>query len=122
MTRAVIQFESEIITAGDGLWSNVSKPVQVTEIEIAYVNEEKTFGELRVFFDTDTWDVNEDGLIYTDSQFLDHLKILLSLIGLDGDDVSYSEQGMQGDNFVSCDVGVDFLNSWLDMKTVVIKD
>jgi len=120
MTRAVMQFEAEITPAGDGLWSDVSKPVQLTEIEIAYVNDEKTFGELRVFFDTNTWNVNEDGLIYTDEQFLAHLRVLLTLIGLDGEDVSYSEQGMQGDNYVSCDVGVDFLNSWLDLKTVVI--
>ena len=120
MTRAVMSFECEIITAGDGLWSSVSKPVQVTEIEVAYVNDEKTFGELRVFFDTGTWDVNEDGLIYTDEQFLSHLRILLTLIGLAGEDVGYSEQGMQGDNYVSLDVGEEFLNSWLDLKTVVL--
>lgn len=120
MTRAVIQFQTEITTSGTGLWSTVSKPVLVTEIEIAYVNDEKNFGELRVFFDTETWDVTEDGLIYTDEQFMSNLRILLTLIGLAGEDVTYSEQGMQGNNYVSCDIGEEFLNSWLDMKTVVL--
>jgi hypothetical protein len=27
-------------------------------------------------------------------------------------DLCYSEQGMQGDNYVSLDVGKDFLDSW----------
>jgi hypothetical protein len=27
-------------------------------------------------------------------------------------DICYSEQGMQGDNYVSLDVGKDFLDSW----------
>ena len=122
MTRAVMQFDAEIITGGDGYWSDVSKTVQVTEIEIAYVNDAKNFGELRVFFDTDSWNVEQDGLIYTDEQFLSHLRVLLTLIGLEGEDVTYSEQGMQGDNYVSLDVGEEFLNSWLDLKTVVITE
>jgi hypothetical protein len=29
-----------------------------------------------------------------------------------GSDVSYSEQGMQGDDYVSCDIGKPFLDSW----------
>jgi len=117
----IVQFEAEILTGGDGLWSTVSKPVQVNSIEIAYVNEEKTFGELRVYFDTNSWDVDQDGLVYTDAQFLSQLRVLLTLVGLDGEDVSYSEQGMQGNDFVSFDVGADFLNSWLDLKTVIIQ-
>lgn len=99
-------------TCGDGYWSNVAKPVQVTDMRIGYINDERDFGELRVYFNTKFWDVNEDGLIYTDSNFLAELREFLDQHGLQGMDVDYSEQGMQGDNYVSLDVGEKFLSAW----------
>jgi hypothetical protein len=99
-------------TVGDGYWSNVAKPVLITDMRIGYINDEKDFGELRVYFDTKYWDVNEDGLIYTDSNFLAELREFLNSHKLAGADVDYSEQGMQGDNYVSLDVGKDFLDAW----------
>lgn len=99
-------------TSGDGYWSKVSKPVRVIDMQIGYISEERDFGELRVYFDTKTWDVNKDGLIYTDRGFMTDLRNFLALQGLDNLDVEYSEQGMQGDDYVSLDIGEDFLNSW----------
>ncbi len=98
-------------TCGDGYWSNVAKPVLVTDMQLGYVNDEGDFGELRVYFDTQFWDVNVDGLIYTDSQFYADLQQLIKAQGLVVD-LCYSEQGMQGDNYVSLDVGKEFLDSW----------
>ena len=49
--------------------------------------------------------------IYTDKEFISNLKVLLSRLEL-GTDVSYSEQGMQGDTFVSLDVGTEFIKSF----------
>jgi hypothetical protein len=98
-------------TAGDGYWSNVSKDVEVTDMQLGYVSDEQDFGELRVYFDTDTWNVNTDGLIYTDSQFEQDLMQFVKQQGLVVD-LCYSEQGMQGDNYVSLDVGAEFLDSW----------
>ena len=98
-------------TAGDGYWSNVSKDVEVTDMKLGYVNDEQDFGELRVYFDTDTWNVNKDGLIYTDSKFKQDLMKFVKEQGLVVD-LCYSEQGMQGDNYVSLDVGAEFLDSW----------
>ena len=98
-------------TAGDGYWSNVSKDVEVTDMQLGYVSDEQDFGELRVYFDTDTWDVNKDGLIYTDSRFKQDLMQFVKQQGLVVD-LCYSEQGMQGDNYVSLDVGAEFLDSW----------
>jgi hypothetical protein len=98
-------------TAGDGYWSNVSKDVEVTDMQLGYVNDEGDFGELRVYFDTDTWDVNKDGLIYTDSRFKQDLMQFVKEQGLVVD-LCYSEQGMQGDDYVSLDVGAEFLDSW----------
>ncbi len=99
-------------TSGGGYWSNVAKPVVITNMRVAYVNDENDFGELRVYFDTKTWDVNEDGLIYTDRGFMTDLRNFLALQGLNNLDVEYSEQGMQGDNYVSLDIGKDFLDAW----------
>ena len=76
-----------------------------------YVSDEKDFGELCVYFNTADWDVNTDGLIYTDSAFIEDLRNFLITQQL-SDDCDYSEQGMQGDNYVSLDVGEDFINSY----------
>ena len=114
----MIRFEAVFETKGDGYWSNQARAVQCTKIAVPYVNDEADFGELRVYFDTDTWDIEEHGLIYTDRLFLKQLREKLSEIGFEGSDVEYSEQGMQGDNYVSLDVGEKFLRSWLDIVTV----
>jgi hypothetical protein len=98
-------------TSGDGYWSNVSKAVEVTDMQLGYVSDDKDFGELRVYFDTDTWNVNTDGLIYTDSLFKQDLMQFVKEQGLVVD-LCYSEQGMQGDDYVSLDVGAEFLDSW----------
>lgn len=97
-------------TAGDGYWSNVAKTVRIEDMRLGYVSDEKDFGELRVYFNTQDWDVNKDGLIYTDGLFLEELNAFL--FAHDLGDASYSEQGMQGDNYVSLDVDADFIAKW----------
>jgi hypothetical protein len=105
-------------TSGNGLWSGEEKAVTIKNMALGYIDEDfdagkyPTFGELRVQFDTKTWDVDEDGLIYTDKLFIKELRQLLDQHGLPGKDVDYSEQGMQGDDFVSLDVGGKFLKAW----------
>ena len=98
-------------TSGNGWWSTERKAVDIVNINIGYLSEEQDFGELRVYFDTKTWDVESDGLIYTDSQFEEELQALLQTVGFtakEAADVSYSEQGMQGDDYVSLDFGAKF--------------
>lgn len=107
----MIKFNCVLETMGDGYWSDVAKSVNVTLIAVPYINEEEDFGELRVYFDKG-WDVRKDGLIYTDSLFLVMLREQLDNAGLVGSDVDYSEQGMQGNNYVSLDVGAMFLRSF----------
>lgn len=97
-------------TDGSGYWSDQAKSVEITDMQLAYVNEERDFGELRVYFNTATWDVNEHGLIYTDRQFLQELNSFLAAHDLAT--AEYSEQGMQGDDFVSLDVDMDFIHLW----------
>jgi len=100
-------------TSGGGYWSNTKAAVEITHLQLSYINDELDFGELRVRFNTATWDVNKLGLIYTDKQFMTELKELLTAKGFDAGDVSYSEQGMQGDTYVSCDVGERFINTFM---------
>ncbi len=99
-------------TSGGGYWSNLVRNVRVVDMTVPYVNDERDFGELKVYFDTADWDVNEHGLIYTDHGFMEDLRAFLTAHGLPGSDVEYSEQGMQGDDYVSCDVGGEFLTAW----------
>jgi len=100
-------------TNGKGYWSRKATAVEITGLQLSYINDELDFGELRVRFNTKTWDVNKDGLIYTDKQFMRELKELLVQKGFDTSDLSYSEQGMQGDTYVSCDVGERFINTFM---------
>lgn len=97
----------KVITSGMGLWSEAVKEVICTGFSVPYTNEEGDFGELRVIFDTETWNVETDGLIYTDPAFLAAIRMALGT-----NDIEYSEQGMQGSNFVSFDVGQEFLTMY----------
>lgn len=109
------KFNTTLTTSGTGYWSTARKNVRTTRIDVPYIDDERDFGELRVYFDTATWDVETDGLIYTDARFMTELSAVLAQAGFNVTDLSYSEQGMQGDNFVSCDVGKAFLDSWLQV-------
>ncbi len=109
----MLKVNATLNTNGNGYWSRKQTAVEVTKLMLAYTNDELDFGELRVYFNTKTWDVNKDGLIYTDSQFMTELCALLTQLGFDASDVSYSEQGMQGNNYVSCDVGECFINTFM---------
>ncbi|CAB4241521.1 hypothetical protein UFOVP71_59 [uncultured Caudovirales phage] len=115
----MIKFGAVLDTDGSGYWSNVAKSVKCTGIDIGYVNDEKDFAELRVYFDTASWDVSEDGLIYTDRQFITELKEALVEASIDSTGVSYSEQGMQGDDYVSLDVGKEFIDSLMEIAPEV---
>ena len=103
-------------TNGKGLWSRARCAVGIEDMRLGYLDDDENpeFGELRVYFDSDSWDTRPCGygLIYTDPQFLRELREFLKQHGLAGNDVDYSEQGMQGIDYVSCDVGEKFLNSW----------
>lgn len=113
-----MKFETNLYTDGNGYWSNVSQLVRTTKIEVSYFNKERDFGELRVYFNTALWDTKKNGLIYTDKTFLKQLKDELELIGLDAADVEYSEQGMQGNNYVSLDADKNFLDDFFKKDTV----
>jgi hypothetical protein len=119
MNEKEIRTEMFLNTNGNGLWSDSAKKVKITAIKLGYLGEIFEGGaELCVYFDTKTWDTEEEGLIYTDPLFLEELKEYFKNNGFSNDrrrsytDIEYSEQGMQGDDYVSFDIGRAFLESW----------
>ena len=111
----MIKFGTTLHTNGTGYWSSVAKEVKCSHIGLPYVSEDQDFGELRVYFDLNSWNPDNDGLIYTDKMFINELRSKLNEIGFAGNDVDYSEQGMQGDNYVSLDVGEEFIKRWFSI-------
>jgi hypothetical protein len=113
-------------TGGGGYWSNTKTAVRIIDIKLMqgtqWEDDNEIHGELRVAFDTATWDVDKLGLIYTDRQFEKELREFLDAHGLPGDDVCYSEQGMQGDDFVSLDAGTKFYAAWMKKFGIEFKE
>jgi hypothetical protein len=98
MTNKIIAINEMIQTSGDGLWSNVSKLVNVSHVKIEG-------NELKAYFDKEDWDINELGLIYSDTQFKDELIEWVSFfLGRQVTDfLEYSEQGAQTAEYVHFD-------------------
>lgn len=119
------QMYTFINTSGDGYWSDVSKTVLVEYISCDTTDPD--YSELCVKFNTQSWNVEQDGLIYTDKLFLQELRAALIANGFSkvaAADVEYSEQGMQGNNYVSFDVGSAFIKAFnnCNLADAVIKE
>jgi len=112
-------------TDGKGLWTEETRAVTINKLGIGYSNQEyypedEFFGELRAYFEPSgftpgSWNVAGYGLIYTDKLWLKEFKAGLRNEGISAlgvRDIQYSEQGMQGDDYVSFDVGPKFWASW----------
>lgn len=111
-SNIIVPAKVTLHTNGQGWWTVTAKAVVITGFSLGYISEEADFGELCVHFNTKSWNVKTNGLIYSDTQFGKELRAYLNSIGLDANDVSYSEQGMQTETYVSCDVGKAFLDSF----------
>lgn len=112
-----------VSTDGCGLWSREKRKVKLINMCVEYASGD--FGNLCVFFDKKTWDTHEHGLIYTDKGWLDGFRN--KLVTKNGysekaaKDIDYSEQGMQGDDFVSLDCGAVFLAEYYAAKAKAAK-
>ena len=93
-------------TGGKGLWSDRVTDVKITDI---IVSDSEGWGEMRVYFDKSSWNVDRDGLIYSDMKFVNELRKSLKDAGyVNVDGIGYSEQGMQAQDYVSFDVSPKF--------------
>jgi len=89
-----------LLTSGDGHWSSAVRNVTITDIKVSYDSDWCKYASVKIFFSRNDWLVRKDGLIYTDTKFL---KLAKAFTGLKLD---YSEQGLQGSNFVHMDCKV----------------
>ena len=97
-------------TDGKGYWSTAKKAVLVENITVFVGDgsEDAYNSDIGINYDEATWDNDVDGLIYTDKLFLKEVQAELAKIASIADvadDFEYSEQGMQDDGRVSCDMG-----------------
>lgn len=100
-------------TDGRGIWSDAQKRVKVTHMKMDYISEDKQYASFRVYFTKESWSVSKHGLIYTDDQFLREMRKLLVKKGFKGvRGFGYTEQGMQGNTYVSCCAGPLFVKNW----------
>lgn len=110
---------------GDGLWSKT--PMNNLKIHILpdrafLADEDGLYGQINAYFNTRIWDTDKLGLIYTDSLFEKHIKRILKEAGFKRSyDIGYSEQGMQGHDYVNFDVG-EKLAAELDKKGLIEVD
>jgi len=110
-------FKTILNTYGNGLWSREEHKITHSKAVINFYSDNSDlskleYAELRVFFPKKNWDIEKHGLIYTDRAWLRELKAYLRGVGFSkkaANSVDYSEQGMQGDNYVSLDIGKPFL-------------
>jgi hypothetical protein len=110
-------------TNGRGHWSTVSGCVKIDRVRLAYLDDELDFGELRAYFDVREWNTNTDGLIYTDPTWIESFRNCMATLGFSRvalQDIDYSEAGMQGGNYVSMDVGGDFVRECEALHRFVI--
>jgi hypothetical protein len=121
----MLKLITAIPTSGTGRWSKVVKSVDVTHLTLAVsssvsATEGQQWGELKVYFDPKTWDNTQDGLVYTDEPFAVKLQHRLRVLGLADADIEYSEQDMQGEDYISFDAGQKFVDSWkaLDLEFI----
>ena len=116
MNKNIVKLVKSITatTNGEGFWSTEKRLVNIKSIEIDSITddngEEIEVGDnrtpaaimwLRVYFNRSDWNVKKHGLIYTDTKWIAQLRKGLREIGLTAADLDYTEQGMQGDDYVS---------------------
>jgi len=134
LTMSDVVFKTE----GNFLWSSEKRTVRIVNIKLGKglaqpvgpiiagakpsIEYFTIWGELRVYFDTETWDTKKHGLIFMDERFMRELQKFLNVQDLPGREVCYSELGMQGDDYVSLDVGTDFYHAWMKKFNIAIEE
>jgi len=107
--------ENEVIgichTFGKGHWTHTRSPVIITDLRLYHYTDEE-YGELEVYFDTESWCVSRDGWIYTDPNWLADFQRLMVSSGFTIEaarSIEYTEFGMQASDYVSLEVNSQFI-------------
>lgn len=132
--RGILPCDISASTNGKGLWSSEKKIVHIHKMRfkpyIYITGDDKDNGTLYVdaFFYTKNWNTWRDGLIYTDEKWMREFRkefyaMFPDLKKIDPR-IDYTEQGMQGTNYVSLVLSVrkSRMEKFLDfMKNVGIR-
>jgi len=104
-------------TDGKGYWSRKEKQVNHKKIGLKIFDPKSNPSfQLNVYFNKKDWNVGSHGLIYTDKLWLENLHKELTKLGFKNPkSATYSEQGMQGDNYVNLDVTKEFSNQFFKL-------
>ena len=124
-----MQVNIEAHTNGKSQWTEEERMVQIIKLDIGYSSltyypEDPFRGELRAYFEPSgftlgSWNVSGYGLIYKDRLWLKEFKAGLRQLGLSikaVQNVGYSEECQQGNDYVSLDVGSTFYASWVRLQ------
>src|SRR4030042_366727 len=84
-----------------GVWGRNKELVSYKINRIRVLNIGDPFDSASINIYLEGYHANQYGLIYTDITFKNSVRILFSKIGVNPEDVEYTEQRMQGENFVS---------------------
>jgi hypothetical protein len=105
-----VKFSCE--TDGSGFWTRKTRVVPIAELElIAHSTDDHArYGEVRVHFDEGAWNTNTDGLIFTDRNFINELKLELKKLGMPAAEyLSYGDKSEQGLTYVQLDCDTAFI-------------
>lgn len=108
--------------SGGGLWysGDAGDEYECHVILSLYKDEDR---HLRIFVVPERRSYNpaKVGLIYTDPGFLRYVRAFLKELGLPAwSKVDYSEQGMQGDNFVDMEMMSERAVKWLKQRLAIL--
>lgn len=97
-------------TDGKGLWTNLKRQVKIVGITVSHVDtEDLNFMCFEAHFNKKTWNTHHHGLIYTDRRWIKEFRrIMRDKFALSVDcveDIDYTEQGAQGEGYVSLCIG-----------------
>lgn len=101
-------------TDGKGYWTTESRPVHINDIRLNYFADDDGIPHGELIASYDNWNPDEHGLIYTDELWIEQFQAALVSLGVPiscASDVDYSEQGMQGKDYVSMDVDSAFFSN-----------
>jgi hypothetical protein len=124
-----MKVQLKAVCDGSSFWSRQpGRIVDITDLEIGYIDDNEAFGELCAYFTPESWKTNwkteHYGLIYSDEGWIKDFREQLKIIGFSEaavNDVGYSEQGMQTDTYVCMDFGKDFYQEWKFNSTKELK-
>jgi hypothetical protein len=83
-----------------------------------YEYDNDKYGQLYAYFNIKDWDIYKNGLIYNNPAWIKDFRKSLSLYlktNITKDDINYSEQGMQGINYVHMDISPKIYNLILNL-------